>query len=205
MKILVVAATEFEVGMFAATGRCEVLITGVGQIATTYALTKKLAAERFDLVIQAGVGGSFDTSVALGTVVQVTSDRYGDLGAEDHDAYIDLFDMGLTGSDEPPHTDCWLVAPTHNVPPTRLPEVIAITVNTVSGNERTIARRRAYGAVVESMEGAAFHYVCLMEQVPFIQVRSISNYVTPRDKSQWKMKDAIISLNNWLIGFTADL
>jgi futalosine hydrolase len=55
------------------------------------------------------------------------------------------------------------------------------------------------------MEGAALHYVCLQLAVPFAQVRSISNYVTPRDKSLWKMKDAIINLNNWLIGFVEKL
>jgi hypothetical protein len=37
--------------------------------------------------------------------------------------------------------------------------------------------------------------------VPFAQVRAISNYVIPRDKSQWQMKDAIINLNKWLVGF----
>ncbi len=45
------------------------------------------------------------------------------------------------------------------------------------------------------MEGAAFHYVCLQEEVKFLQLRSISNAVGERDKKQWKMKEAIISLN----------
>ena len=55
------------------------------------------------------------------------------------------------------------------------------------------------------MEGAAFHYVCLKEHVPFAQVRAISNFVTPRDKSQWQMKKAITNLNKWLIKFIEGL
>jgi futalosine hydrolase len=79
-------------------------------------------------------------------------------------------------------------------------------VNTVSGSEPTIKlRSEKYNATVESMEGAAFHYVCLQEGVAFAQVRAISNYVMPRDKSQWQMKDAIFNLNNWLISFITEV
>ncbi len=48
------------------------------------------------------------------------------------------------------------------------------------------------------MEGAALHYVCLQEQIPFVQIRSVSNYVGERDKTKWKMKEAIENLNTEL-------
>jgi futalosine hydrolase len=205
MKLLVVAATEAEIKLFteADKGKTETLITGVGMTATTYALTRKLQTNKYDLVIQAGVGGSFDRNIELGTVVFVNSDRYGDLGAEDHDDYLDIFDLGLLQKDVHPFKGGMLYNPLADIKSiTGLRETSGLTVNTVSGNERTIECRAKYGCTVESMEGAAFHYVCLMENVPFAQIRSISNYVMPRDKNQWKMKEAIINLNNWLIDFT---
>jgi futalosine hydrolase len=213
MNLLIVAATEPEIGPFLThlrnapyAGRTQVntLVTGVGMLATTYSLTRHLQNSRYDLIIQAGVGGSFDTNIRLGEVVFVTSDRYGDLGAEDHDKYIDIFDLGLLDKNIAPHDDGQLPTPLLPIhEKISLRQVSALTVNTVSGNETTIKRRaEKYGCAVESMEGAAFHYVCLSENVPFAQVRAISNYVTPRDKSQWKMKEAIINLNNWLIDFT---
>jgi futalosine hydrolase len=111
--------------------------------------------------------------------------------------------MGLLEKNDPPYTDGTLVTPMfpiHNK--IVMPRVNGVTVNTVSGNKSTIKRLyEKYGCATESMEGAAFHYVCLQERVPFAQVRAISNYVIPRDKSQWKMREAIINLNNWLIGF----
>lgn len=205
MKLLVVAATEAEVSIYKeqAPAGAELLITGVGMTATTYALTKHLQTNTYDLVLQAGVGGSFDTSVPLGNLLYVSSERYGDLGAEDHSNYIDIFDMGLLSGNAHPHSNNMLVNPLlPELALIDLPKATGLTVNSVSGSEPTIARRRQHGCTVESMEGAAFHYVCLMEGVTFAQVRSISNYVTPRDKSQWKMKDAIINLNNWLISFS---
>lgn len=211
MNLLVIAATEAEIGPFITKIRdghfpvikVTTLITGVGTLATAYALTKHLQQHRCDLVIQAGVGGSFDRDIKLGDVVFVTSDRYGDLGAEDHDDRLDIFDMGLVAKDAAPHKAGLLVNPLSAIhEKIVLPHVTGLTVNMVSGNERTIQYRMSrYGCQVESMEGTAFHYVCLLEQVPFAQVRAISNYVIPRDKSQWQMKDAIINLNNWLIGF----
>lgn len=207
MKLLVVAATEAEIGPFLQQiVNIDVLITGVGMVATTYGLTRKLAQNDYDLVIQAGVGGSFDETIPLGSIVFVTADSWGDLGAEDNDKYIDIYDLGLLGKDELPHTAGMLRTPIQAVHNNiHLPQVKGITVNTVSGSVATIARRRQYGCEVESMEGAAFHYVCLREGVAFAQVRAISNYVIPRDKSQWRMKDAIINLNNWLIEFTGKL
>jgi futalosine hydrolase len=208
MKLLVIAATEMEISPFIAdTGsKTDILITGVGMLATGYALTKKLNTTRYDLVIQAGVGGSFDMSLPLGEVVFVTTDRYGDLGAEDHDEYLDFFEMGLIDKEAAPYANGILKTPLLAIhEKIDLRHVSGLTVNTVSGSENTIRRRRQYGCAVESMEGAAFHYVCLQEGVPFAQIRSLSNYVTPRDKSQWKMKEAIINLNDWLIDFTARL
>ena len=101
MNLLIVAATEAETGllkrylMTQPDKKVNLLITGVGMLATAYALTKHLQHNQYDFIIQAGVGGSFDRSIPLGSLVFITSDRYGDLGAEDHDNYIDIFDMGL--------------------------------------------------------------------------------------------------------------
>ncbi len=205
MKVLIVAATEGEIVPLPTSPKEDVtsLITGVGMVATTYALTKHLQKNKYDLVLQVGVAGSFNPNIPLGSVVFITADQFADLGAEDHDKYLDIFEMGLTGRNSAPYTNGSLLTPLLPVhEKIMLPKIKGITVNTVSGNEPTIRKRaEKYGADVESMEGAAFHLVCLQENVPFAQVRAISNYVTPRDKSKWKMKEAVGSLNKWLIDF----
>ena len=59
--------------------------------------------------------------------------------------------------------------------------------------------REVFDPVTESMEGAALHYVCLMEKVPFVQIRSISNYIGERNKQKWDMMNSIVNLNETLI------
>jgi len=56
-----------------------------------------------------------------------------------------------------------------------------------------------FDPVTESMEGAALHYVCLMENVPFVQIRGISNYIGERNKQKWDMMNSIVNLNETLI------
>ena len=226
-NLLVVAATPFEIAPTAEwlkkhgketqtsaptswrlTNEVEVtlLITGVGIHAATYSLTKMLQSYKFGFVLQVGVGGTFDTDIPLGSICFIKKDCFGDLGAEDHEKELDLFDIGLLEPNTPPYTDGWLVNSLESDEQgLHLSPCKGLTVNTVSGSENTIAHRKAkFGADVESMEGAAFHYVCLNEQVQnFAQVRAISNYVVPRDKNTWKMAEAINNLNIWLKDYIA--
>jgi futalosine hydrolase len=74
--------------------------------------------------------------------------------------------------------------------------VTGVTVNTVHGHEPTIAALLERGhADVESMEGAALLYACLLQGVPCAQVRAVSNYVERRNRAAWKMGEAIDALN----------
>lgn len=218
MKLLLVSATEAEISPLLAhlqklwqaqtssvfvnkAIEVHICITGVGMMATGYHLAKALAVNKYDLALQAGVAGSFREDLALGEMVTVQTDQYGDLGAEDHYNFLDIFELGLLGENEAPFSNKKIAA-TYIHPSISFKKVNSITVNRVAGSEFTItARKEKFNCDIESMEGLPFHYACAKEGIPFAQVRSISNYVTPRDKESWKMKDAIINLNEWLISF----
>jgi futalosine hydrolase len=47
-----------------------------------------------------------------------------------------------------------------------------------------------FGALCESMEGAAAAHVCALHEVPFLEVRGISNLVEDRDRAKWRIKEA---------------
>ncbi len=220
MDILLITATEAEIAplkeaiskgweaagedIFKKNGlRLHIYTCGVGAPATIYNLTKKLlTGEKYDLVIQGGIGGSYNRNMTIGDVVAVATERFGDLGAEDHDNYLDIFDMGLIKPDEKPFSEGWLPAHEKILAKTGLLKVKGLTVNTVSGNVETVKKlEQRYNCDIESMEGAAFHYVCLQEKVPFVQLRAISNYVEARDKSKWNIPLAVRNLNIFLPEF----
>ena len=217
MQILLVAATPFEVSPFRemlqqntildkegnynyGNLKIKFLITGVGMVATTFHLVKALLENKVDLVINAGVAGSFKKEIELGSVVQVVSDRFGDLGAEEADGnFIDLFDMDLQQPDDAPFQNKTLLHP-HLGAQSFLPIANGITVNKVHGKESSIQsiQSKYPKADIETMEGAAVFYTCLQLQQNFLAIRSISNYVESRNKDNWDMPLAIKHLNEVL-------
>lgn len=196
MQILLIAATEMEIQQRATANNVDVLVTGVGMPSTIYHLQKRLNQINYDLVIQAGVGGSFGKEPALEETVLVQQDTFGDLGTEKEEEFCTLFDAKLADKNEFPFTDGWLVNKNEWLDVFQLKKVKAVTVNKVS-DDRLLMRQieNAFHPHIESMEGAALHYVCLEEQIPFLQIRTISNCVGERNKSKWKLEGAIKNLN----------
>ena len=197
MQILIIAATETEIQPFinADTG-IDVLITGVGVPSTMYHLQKRIHQIDYDFIIQAGIAGSFNAAIELGKTVFVKQDCFADLGIEEEENYTPIFKTIFADSNEFPFTDGWLINADKHVSNTNLSIVKAITVNKVSDAELQKQQFiKLFNADIETMEGAALHYVCLQENIPFLQIRSVSNFVGERDKTKWKMKEAIENLN----------
>ncbi len=199
MKLLLVSATAAEIAPLRTTfqlkegenvldgGSIFVLLTGVGMVATAFAMGTHIRQQSFDLALNLGIAGSFDRNFALGDVVEVRTDCFSELGAESAEAFIPIDEMGFGSSK--------IVAA--DVPwSTGLPPVTGITVNRVHGHPRSIAAVEArLHPQVESMEGAAFLYACAHSGTKGLQVRAISNYVELRDKSKWDIPRAIKNLN----------
>ena len=177
--------------------------SGVGMLASAVALTRLVSEEKPDLIIQAGIAGSFDKKIALGKVVTVKEEILGDMGVEEDGKWKDIFDLKLEKSNYHPFEKRKLPNPwlnTYNL--LKLPEVTAVTVNEITTNPSRIDQLvKKYGAQIESMEGAALHFICREANIPFIQIRSISNYIGERNKANWKMKEAIESLNDTLVKY----
>jgi futalosine hydrolase len=218
MQILLVSATIFEVaptlnwleehfsvneqGVFEKKDLAVFpLITGVGSPATAFHLGQFLAQNQPDLAINAGIAGAFDRNFQLGDVLNVATERFGDLGVEEADGrFTDLFELGLLEKNDPPFADGLLQNPAGEEA-SFLPHAKGLTVNKVHGSPASIAAIQAKypDAQLENMEGAAFFYACLLARIPFFEIRSISNYVEARDREKWNLPLAINNLNQALI------
>ena len=205
MRILLVSATVAEVaGLPPIAGlstrhRVELLTTGVGMVATAARCAQTLTSRRYDLALNIGLCGSFDPELELGRVVHVVRDRMSELGAEDGGRFLTLDQLGLAGGTDAAPLAGELV---NTNPPSSsaletLPVVGGITVNTVHGEARSIADVvTRFAPQVESMEGAAFMYACMLSGVRFAQVRAVSNRVEERDRSAWNIPDALARLTS---------
>ena len=204
MRLLVCAATQFEVEATITflnkhpeyKTKVDVLITGVGLTAATYQLTRRILSEKPRFIIQAGICGSLDNYLSPGDVVVVENESIGDLGVVENGSFSSLFNLGLVQLNQEPWTNGRLSNNISVLKKTGLTIVDGVTINEITTSaERINFYREQLKANIETMEGAALHYVCLCEKIPFLQLRGVSNYVGERNKNKWTLRDAIANLN----------
>jgi len=216
LKILIVSATEKEnnlilqkatsirkIGQWltsAIIGKLEIhfLVSGVGLPTTIYRITSLLSSQKYNLVINCGIAGSFDEQLKIGTVVNVASEKFGDLGINNNGTFQTLFDSHFADGNSFPFFDGKLINP--NKPNvcnaiTVLPLVNGITVNSESGERAEIQfRKELFSSQIETSEGAGIFYVCLLQDIPFYEIRSISHFIEPRNMKNWNIPLALVNL-----------
>ena len=212
MKILIVSATKFEIApllekmdsiqpadgglLLGKYKKLEInfLITGVGMVATAYH-TGKVLDETYDAAFNVGICGSFNRNLELGTVVNIYEDTFSELGAEDGEKLLTLEDLKLSGISKIVNQSGAL----HSIIEA-IPKVTGITVNTSHGNEESIKKvYDKFHPYVESMEGAAFMFACENENIPYVQIRAVSNYVEKRNRDAWNIPLATENLNKQVL------
>jgi futalosine hydrolase len=204
MRLLLCAATQFEVEATITflnnhpefKTKVDVLITGVGLTAATYQLTRRILSEKPRFIIQAGICGSLDNYLSPGDVVVVENESIGDLGVVENGSFSSLFNLGLVQLNQEPWTNGRLCNNISVLQKTGLTIVDGVTINEITTSaERINFYKDHLKANIETMEGAALHYVCLCEKIPFLQLRGVSNHVGERNKTKWTLREAIANLN----------
>lgn len=223
MHLIITSATAFEVlplltflnergkPLDAATWdweglRVELLVTGVGLVATAVHTTRRLTQQSPDWIWNVGIAGSLRADWGPGTVVQVQTECLADLGVEEADGqFTDMFALGLIEADVFPFKGGKLHNPAE--PGAFLPIANGLSVQTVHGFEPSIQKiREKYPeGDVETMEGAAFFYAALTTNTPFLAIRAISNMVEPRNRDHWQIPLAIQNLQASLISMLNSL
>jgi futalosine hydrolase len=199
VKIVLVCATQAEmqalqVQTWQSRHEIQTALSGIGVLSASYHIAE-LCRQKPDLIIQAGIGGYAGEQLSPGDVCIVEADRLGDLGAEDQDNFLDTYDLQLEDLNNFPYEGAYLRNPYLDAHTNSWPLRKAYTVNTCSGSEKTVQRRlKQFPEHIESMEGAALHFVCLKNQIPFIQFRAISNRVEVRNRNSWKVQEALTAL-----------
>lgn len=220
MKILIVAATKFEINplleqveinAFAENSRVikcsykkleiDCLITGVGMVATAF-YTAKMLDETYDMALNMGICGTFNVNLEIGTVINIYEDCLAEMGAEDGSKFLSMEDLKLEAITKISNKEQGALSQVVDL----LPKVNAITVNKVHGHEKSIKNTfERFHPIVESMEGAAFMFACEQERIPYLQIRAVSNVVEKRNRDRWNIPLAIENLNKKIMEFLDNL
>jgi nucleoside phosphorylase len=155
-KIVILFPTAKEASFFRNTGGIPVHICGVGMAECATTTARVIATERPDLVILAGIAGTYTAALSIGETVAVGSEVVADMGRRSGGEFTPLFQKTYTAS----------------VVPAGYRAVPSNTVNCAGALVEQPA-----GAEIENMEGAAFFAVCAEFCVGAMEIRTVSNRV----------------------------
>lgn len=207
-RVLVMTAVEAERAAvlrgLRGDARFEVALAGVGPAMAAARTAWQLAsADRsneewtYDLVVSAGIGGGFADRAEIGSLVVASEIIAADLGAESPEQLLTLDDLGF--GTVRVAVDLARAERLHQ----RLSQTglqtgfgPVLTVSTATGTETTASRRAARfeGAAAEAMEGYGVAVAAQQRGLPMLEIRAISNLVGPRDRSAWRIPEALAAL-----------
>ncbi|WP_096186695.1 futalosine hydrolase [Evansella halocellulosilytica] len=175
--------------------RFDVQVIGVGPMNAAASTASLLSKEQYDLVVNVGIGGGFPNVAQIGSLVVSTEIVAADLGAETDDGFKPIEQLGFGKSRI--HCDKELVEKLYAAMLTKELKVNkgpVLTLSTVTGTSETaqVLSERVRGAAVEAMEGFGVATAAEQNDVPVIEVRSVSNAVGPRDRGAWKINEALL-------------
>ncbi|NGQ95824.1 futalosine hydrolase [Brevibacillus sp. SYP-B805] len=198
MRVLVVTSVPAERdavlrGLRGADG-FDVLVGGVGPAAAAASTAAALAAARYGLVVCAGIAGGFAGRAEVGSLVVANEIIAADLGAQTPEGFCSLDELGF-GSTRIPVDASLVNRVTAAMQAAGLPVTTGpvLSVSTVTGTAATAQElaARVPGATAEAMEGYGVAAAARLSGVPILEIRAISNAVGPRDRSSWRIKEAL--------------
>ncbi|RJX18871.1 MAG: futalosine hydrolase [Desulforudis sp.] len=198
MRILVMTAVSVEreavLRGLQSDGRFDVLVAGVGPVSAAANTAKVLATAEYGLVVSAGIGGGFPGKAEVGSLVVANEIVAADLGVETLEGFTSLDELGF-GSTRIPVDVSLVNGVTEALLAAGLPVTTGpvLTVSTVTGTAESAAElaARVPGATAEAMEGYGVAFAAHEHGVPVLELRAVSNLVGPRDRTAWRINEAL--------------
>jgi futalosine hydrolase len=203
--ILIVVATALEAARLPKLERSITVVSGIGAVNAALATQAGILEHQPSMILSVGIAGAYPTSgLQPGDAAVSSQVIYASLGAMDGEQFLNLERLGFPLL-EKDGTKTFNVLPAADLA-RAFAEAAGIahgpflTLETVTGSSETASRleERFSGAMVEGMEGAGVAHVAFKYNIPCLELRGISNMVGPRDRSMWKIPEAMQALSRAL-------
>lgn len=178
--------------------RFNVQLAGVGPASAAARTSAILAQESYHLVISAGIGGGFAGYADIGSIVLASQMIAADLGSETPEhGFISVDELGFGSSiiqADTVYNGSLASAIQTTGLAVHIGPVLTVSTTTGSAESTTLLAQRIPGASAEGMEGYGVAIAAHQFHLPVLEIRAISNRVGPRDRSSWRIPDALQAL-----------
>lgn len=171
-----------------------VIATGAGPAAAATGAAWMLASEPYELAASIGMGGGFLPHAPIGSVVVSTRTVPADLGADSPEGFLPIADLGFAPPvDDPDEEWSKRIATALSDSGLHVVTGAILSVSTVTGTAERTAEllARHPDAAAEGMEGYGVATAATMANLPYVEIRAISNAIGPRDREAWRIGEAL--------------
>ncbi|MDQ7032166.1 MAG: futalosine hydrolase [Desulfonauticus sp.] len=186
--------------LFKLNAKVYFLVTGISVLNSAFFLPLALQEHCFDLVINLGLAGSFSEQIPLGDIVLCKQEIWPEFGVlTEQGVKKELLKFFLWEQKQKIDNRLDLhpsqVLKTMSLDLPSCKQVVSLTVSTVTGTKKQAHYlKEKFQADIENMEGFALAYGCAIFKIPFLELRTISNFVGPKTDKSWDVQKAFKSL-----------
>ena len=197
------------------------LVTGPGLVNTVQALTSAIEDSMPSMIIQTGCAGAFkESGLRIGDIGIATEEIDLHLGIEPDNGSLLLKELPFSLikrrdldvknrysiNNELVEIALQAVKKASGSDKVRFKKGPFITVSTITATEkRAEGIYKQFRPCMESMEGSGAAYLSLYYDIPFLEIRSVSNIVGKRDLTAWNLPLAFERGNRAVFAFVRDL
>lgn len=198
MRVLIATAVDIErdavMHGLQDLAQCDVITVGVGSVAAGVNTAIKLATTPYQLVINMGIAGGFTSRATVGSIIIADEVICADLGVETLEGFVSLDRLGFGPTRKKIQPSLIMhikTAFTSAGISTTIGPILTVSTTTGTAETATQLSSRIPSAVAEAMEGFGIASAAQAYNVPFIEIRTISNPIGPRDKTMWSTEEAL--------------
>lgn len=193
------------------------LVSGPGMVNTIQAITACIENTKPTMIIQTGCGGAFresglqlgdigiaeeEVDVHLGIEPQTTHDAVKDLPfpvmTKNNVSYQNRYECHKILAD---YAENCLTRKMQNSG-IQIRKGPFVTVATITATDARAAELfHYYAAIMEAMEGSGAAHIAILYDIPFLEIRAVSNMVGQRKRSGWNLPLACTRCNEAVISF----
>jgi futalosine hydrolase len=197
------------------------MVSGPGMVNTIQAMTACIENSKPSLIIQTGCAGAFlESGLTLGDIGIASDEVDIHLGIEPVSQYNAVQELPFpvlikNNTAYKNRYECHkvLTDSAYNILVKKLQSKRIqvkkgpfITVSTITSTEQKAARLfHHYSAIMEAMEGAGAAHLSMYYDIPFLEIRAVSNIVGEREKSEWNLPLACERSNDAVMSFLESL
>ncbi|MCQ2975874.1 MAG: hypothetical protein MJ211_13825 [Bacteroidales bacterium] len=180
----------------------DILITGVGYFSVVYYLTKTLFLHEYCVVFAVGICGDYNQNNDIPQIYVVKKANFADTGFENENkCFQPLVGSKFLDKNMFPFKNGSLINNNADL----FADYFGLKIVTANSVNRTntdvnylTELLNVFPADIETMESAAFHYVCIQQNVNFVEIRASSNHTIPKCNEKWRINEAVLLINNFV-------